>query len=72
MAAAQPFCFVDEIEVWRGPDAWRQGDLEGQKAADPKTFYQQARIRSGVSARLVMITGQEAPQMVLAMVFPAI
>ena len=26
---------------------------------------------SGVSARLVMITGQDAPQMVLAMVLPA-
>lgn len=52
VAAAQPFCFVDEIEVWRGPGAWLAGDLPAQPVSDPKAFYQQARIRSGVSARL--------------------
>ena len=52
VAASQPFCFADEIEVWRGPDAWLEGDPPGQKAADPKAFYLQARIRSGVAGRL--------------------
>ena len=52
VAAAQPFCFVDEIEVWRGNDAWLQGEVPGQKASDPKAFYMQARIRSGVAGRL--------------------
>ena len=52
VAAAQPFCFVDEIEVWRGEDAWLQGEMPGQKVSDPKTFYLQSRIRSGVAGRL--------------------
>ena len=52
VAADQPFCFVDEIEVWRGDDAWLSGELPGQKVDDPKAFYTQARIRSGVAARL--------------------
>ncbi len=52
VAAAQPFCFVDEIEVWRGEDAWLQGEMPGQKVSDPKTFYTQSRIRSGVAGRL--------------------
>jgi hypothetical protein len=52
VAASQPYCFVDEIEVWRGSDAWLQGELPGQKVSDPKTFYMQARIRSGAAGRL--------------------
>ena len=52
VAAGQPFCFVDEVEVWRGEDAWLQGELTGQQAGSPLNFYRQARIRSGVAARL--------------------
>ena len=52
VAAAQPFCFVDEIEVWRGEDAWLQGEMPGQKVSDPKIFYTASRIRSGVAGRL--------------------
>jgi hypothetical protein len=52
VAAAQPFCFVDEIEVWRGQGAGLQAEVPGQKVTDPKTFYQQTRIRSGVAGRL--------------------
>jgi hypothetical protein len=52
VAAAQPYCFVDEIEVWRGSDAWMREEMPGQKVSDPKTFYQQARIRSGAAGRL--------------------
>lgn len=52
VAAGQPFCFVDEIEVLRGDDAWLAGDVPGQKVNNPKAFYRQARIRSGVAGRL--------------------
>ncbi len=52
VAAAQPFCFVDEVEVWRGSDVGVPGALPGPKVDDPKTFYLQARIRSGVAGRL--------------------
>ena len=52
VAAAQPFGFVDEIEVWRGPDEWLQGEMPGRRTDDPKRFYAEACVRSGVAARL--------------------
>lgn len=52
VAAGRPFCFVDEIEVWRGEDAWLQGELLGRKAHSPLAFYRQTRVRSGVAGRL--------------------
>ena len=52
VAAAQPFCFVDEIEVWRGEDAWMQGELPGKRTNDPRAFYIGSCVRSGIAARL--------------------
>jgi len=52
IAAARPFCFVDEIEVWRGPSEWLQGKMPGRITADPKRFYTESCARSGVAARL--------------------
>ncbi|MDD4622229.1 MAG: discoidin domain-containing protein, partial [Kiritimatiellae bacterium] len=52
IAAARPFCFVDEIEVWRGPDAWLGEPVEGPQSDDPRRFYMESRARSGVAARL--------------------
>lgn len=52
VAAARPYCFVDEIEVWRGPDAWLSGEMPGRRAADPCRFFAESCVRSGVAARL--------------------
>ncbi len=52
VAAAQPYCFIDEIEVWRGPDEWLQGEMPGRRTDDPKRFYSEVCMSSGVAARL--------------------
>jgi hypothetical protein len=52
VAAAQPFCFVDEIEVWRGEDAWLQGELPGKRTGDLKAFYAESCVRSGMAGRM--------------------
>ena len=52
IATAFPYCFVDEIEIWRGPDTWLCGELPGKRTGDLKRFYEESRIHAGVSARL--------------------
>jgi hypothetical protein len=52
VAAARPFCFVDEIEVWRGPDAWLEKPVEGPQSDDPRQFYMKSRMSAGVAARM--------------------
>ncbi|MDD2600294.1 MAG: hypothetical protein PHO37_13890 [Kiritimatiellae bacterium] len=52
IAAARPFCFVDEIEIWRGPEAWLAGELPGERTDDPRRYYEESCLRSGVAARL--------------------
>jgi len=52
VASARPYCFVDEVEVWRGPDAWLAGEMPGRRTDNPKAFFAQSCVRSGVAARL--------------------
>ncbi|MFA7173883.1 MAG: hypothetical protein WC340_10805 [Kiritimatiellia bacterium] len=52
IAKAEPFCFVDEIEVWRGPDEWLQGEMPGHRTDDIERFYVESRVRMGLSIRL--------------------
>jgi len=52
VAAARPFCFVDEIEVWRGPDEWLSGTMPGRQCHDPAAFYNETCVQSGVAARM--------------------
>ena len=52
LAVSMHYCFVDEIEVWRGPDAWLSGELPGKRTEDLTQFYETYRVRAGVSARL--------------------
>ncbi len=64
VAAARPYCFVDEVEVWRGDESWLRGGGSGAKVASPLAFYRQMRVRSGVAARLradlaAALVGQE-------------
>ena len=52
VAASPSYCFVDEVEVWRGEDAWLQEEVKGQKASDPKAFFEENRKRADVAERL--------------------
>ncbi|MDD4016403.1 MAG: hypothetical protein PHV28_00530 [Kiritimatiellae bacterium] len=52
LAVARPSCFVDEIEVWRGPDEWLKGVMPGQRTDDLKRFYTESCVISGVAARM--------------------
>lgn len=52
VASAQPYCFVDEIEVFQGDAAWLVDRKPGMTAESPRAFYRQMRVRSGVAARL--------------------
>lgn len=52
LAAARPYCFVDEIEIWRGPEALLSGELPGERTDDPKRFYEESCVRLGVATRL--------------------
>ncbi len=52
IAAAQPYCFVDEVEVWRGPDAWLEEEMPGPRVTDLRAYYQRSLIRSGAAGRL--------------------
>ena len=52
VAAAQPYCFVDEIEVFKGDASWLADRKPGMTAESPLAFYRQMRVHSGVAARL--------------------
>ena len=52
IAAAQTFSFVDEVEVWRGEDAWLNEPIQGATITDLKQFHEQHCVRSGVADRL--------------------
>lgn len=51
-AAAQPYCFVDEIEVWRGEGAWLRDAPAGARVDDVKAFYARSCSRSGMAHRM--------------------
>lgn len=51
LAGSQPYCFVDEIEVWRGDPQWlREESVNSIK--DLRGHYYKNCLRGGVSARL--------------------
>lgn len=52
VAASPSFCFVDEVEVWRGEDAWLQEEVKGPKTTDPKAFFEENRARADAAERL--------------------
>ena len=47
-----PYIFVDEIEVWRGPDALMSQPFKGEPVTDFKTFCQRGQVRSAVIRRI--------------------
>jgi len=52
LAVARSSCFVDEIEVWRGPDEWLKGEMPGRRTEDLKRFYTKSCVEFGVAARM--------------------
>lgn len=49
---AAPYLFVDEVEVYRGPDDFLAIEPEGRVVSDPKQFFMDTRIFSGIQWRL--------------------
>jgi len=52
MIDSAPYCFVDEIEVYRGPEALLARAPEGRKLADPKQYFNESRVLSAILWRL--------------------
>ena len=52
MIVQTPYAFVDEIEIYRGDDAWLQGSPMGKVVADPKNFFIKTKISAGIQWRL--------------------
>jgi len=52
MISQTPYCFVDEIEVYRGPDELLANPAEGRKIADVKAFFIETGVLSSIVWRL--------------------
>ncbi len=52
IVASETYCFVDEVEVWRGEDSWLNEQYQGELITDPKAYYARHCVRSGVAARM--------------------
>lgn len=52
VAHSPRFCFVDEIEVWRGSDAWLSEQPSGRVVSDPIQFYTISLVHDGISSRV--------------------
>ncbi|MCK5804165.1 MAG: discoidin domain-containing protein [Lentisphaeria bacterium] len=53
MVVQTPYTFVDEIEVYRGNDAWLQGPPMGKEVADPAAFFEKTKVSAGIQWRLL-------------------
>jgi hypothetical protein len=47
-----PYSFVDEIEVYRGDEAWLQEPVQGKSVPNVQTFLQEAAVAAKVRLRL--------------------
>jgi hypothetical protein len=52
IVAQDPYCFVDEVEVYRGKDAWLKEEPGGEVLTDTRRFFAEAKIIAAVSWRL--------------------
>jgi len=48
-----PYMFVDEVEVFRGPEALLDGEPSGKVVADVADFYRKGRLQRAVGHRLL-------------------
>ena len=46
------YCFVDEIEVYRGEDAWTSLPFQGQAIKDAPSYFQNASVNTAFKRRL--------------------
>lgn len=53
MTTCRPYCFVDEIEVFRGEDEWLNQPMIGETTESPKKFHNQNLVKGGVITRLI-------------------
>jgi len=49
---AGPYCFTDEVEVYRGEDAWVALPLGGETSAGGEDYFKKFSVNNGVKARL--------------------
>lgn len=52
LTAAQPYLFVDEIEIYEGEPAWKSEALHGETISDIKAFANRLTIRVAVQRRI--------------------
>lgn len=52
LVAQTPYCFVDEIEVYRGKDEWLGQGFTGQPVASPEEFFTETKVSSSIRWRL--------------------
>lgn len=52
LVAQSPYCFVDEIEIYRGEDAWLGDPPAGEAVATPEQFFVQTKVASSIHWRL--------------------
>lgn len=51
--AGGSYLFVDEVEVFRGPDDWRKLDLAGQPVTTAQTVFEQGRLQRAAANRFL-------------------
>ena len=52
VVAQNPYCFVDEVEVYRGPDAWLNDPPQGEVLNDVERYFFKLKMISAVAWRL--------------------
>lgn len=52
VVAQTPYCFVDEIEVYRGKDEWLGQGFAGQPVASAEQFFIETKVSSSIRWRL--------------------
>lgn len=52
VAPSGPFCFVDEVEVFKGQPGWLEFAHEGEAISDAKTFFKSEEKRLAIERRI--------------------
>jgi hypothetical protein len=52
VATSGPYCFVDEIEVYKGEADWLKLPLEGEAISDAKAYFQAVEVRLAIERRI--------------------